>query len=237
MKKGSDKELTERLTAALSSYPIRDDKHPLADLPKDRLHDALCWTLGNPERSDLVKQFAKFIDVSVQAMRGYLSDSTTVTSARLAQIVDWAARVQVLNQSNYVDELINDTYTPMLGLGATEQERYDMGYRLFVSNLFGLTPIDLEKIKRLELIRAALTCSAEELDALTATVRLMPTQRMGYPANPITNDGATMSGAAAEVLPYALESIERELPPLEEWAQSSVKWAKANKAKPLDIPF
>lgn len=46
-----------------------------------------------------------------------------------------------------------------------------------------------------------------------------------------------MSGAAAEVLPYALESIERELPPLEEWAQSSVDWAKANKVKPLDIPF
>lgn len=237
MQKGSDKELTERLTAALSSYPIRDDNHPLADLPKDRLHDALCWTLGNPERSDLVKQFAKFIDVSVQAMRGYLSDSTTVTSARLAQIVDWAARVQVLNQSNYVDELINDTYTPMLGLGATEQERYDMGYRLFVSNLFGLTPIDLEKIKRLELIRAALTCSAEELDALTATVRLMPTQQMGYPTKPIVNDNTTMSGAAVEVLPNVLESIDRELPPLEEWAQSSVDWAKANKVKPLDIPF
>lgn len=237
MKKGSDKELTERLTAALSSYPIRDDKHPLADLPKDRLHDALCWTLGNPERSDLVKQFAKFIDVSVQAMRGYLSDSTTVTSARLAQIVDWAARVQVLNQSNYADELINATDTPMFGFEATEQKRYDMGYRLFISNLFGLTPIDLEKIKRLELIRAALTCSAEELDALTATVGLMPTQQMGYPTKPIVNDNTTMSGAAVEVLPNVLESIDRELPPLEEWAQSSVDWAKANKVKPLDIPF
>ena len=241
MQKGSDKVLTERLTAALSGYPIRDDKHPLADLPKDRLHDALCWTLGDSKRSDLVTHFAKFIDVSVQSMRGYLNDSTTVTNVRLAQIADWAARVQVMNESNYADELINATDTPMFGFEATEQERYDMGYRLFISNLFGLTPIDLEKIKRLELIRAALTCSTEELDALTATVRLMPTQRPtqrgGYPVNPIMNEGATMSAAAVEVLPYALESIERELPPLEEWAQSSVEWAKANKAKPLDIPF
>ncbi|MGO5360084.1 hypothetical protein ACTQY7_02530 [Collinsella sp. LCP19S3_G12] len=237
MQKGSDKELTERLAAALSSYPIRDDRHPLADQPKDRLYDALCWTLGDSKRSDLVNHFADFIGVSVQAMRGYLNDSTAVTNARLAQIADWAAKIQVLNESNYADELINDTDTPMFGFEATEQERYDMGYRLFISNLFGVTPIDLEKIKRLELIRAALTCSTEELDALTATVRLMPTQRGGYPANPITNESATMSRAAVEVLPYALESIERELPPLEEWAQSSVEWAKANKAKPLDIPF
>lgn len=237
MRKDSDKELTERLAKALSGYPIRDDRHPLADLPKDRLHDALCWTLGDSERSELVKHFAEFIGVSPQAMRGYLSDSTAVTSARLAQIADWAAKIQVLNESNYADELINATDTPMFGFEATEQKRYDMGYRLFISNLFGLTPIDLEKIKRLELIRAALTCSTEELDALTATVRLMPTQRMGYPANPITNEGATMSGAAVEVLPYALESIDRELPPLEEWAQSSVEWAKANKVKSLDIPF
>lgn len=237
MQKGSDKELTERLAAALSGYPIRDDRHPLADLPKDRLHDALCWTLGDSERSELVKHFAEFIGVSVQAMRGYLNDSTDITNIRLAQIADWAARVQVRTETNYADELINDTDTPMLGFEATKQERYNMGYRLFISNLFGLTPIDLEKIKRLELIRAALTCSTEELDALTATVRLMPTQRMGYTANPITNEGATMSGAAVQVLPYALKSIERELPPLEEWAQSSVKWAKANKVKPLDIPF
>lgn len=237
MRKDSDKELTERLAKALSGYPIRDDRHPLADLPKDRLHDALCWTLGDSERSELVKHFAEFIGVSPQAMRGYLSDSTAVTSARLAQIADWAAKIQVLNESNYADELINATDTPMFGFGATEQKRYDMGYRLFISNLFGLTPIDLEKIKRLELIRAALTCSTEELDALTATVRLMPTQRMGYPANPITNEGATMSEAAVEVLPYALESIDRELPPLEEWAQSSIEWAKANKVKSLDIPF
>lgn len=237
MQKGSDKKLTERLANALSGYPIRDDRHPLADLPKDRLHDALCWTLVDSERSELVKHFAEFIGVSAQAMRGYLNDSTGITNVRLAQIADWAARAQVMNESNYADELINDTDTPMLGFEATKQERYNMGYRLFISNLFGLTPIDLEKIKRLELIRAALTCSTEELDALTATVRLMPTQRMGYPTNPITNEGATMSGVAVEVLPYALESIERELPPLEEWAQSSVKWAKANKVKPLDIPF
>ena len=237
MQKGSDNVLTERLTAALSGYPIRDDKHPLADLPKDRLHDALCWTLGDSKRSDLVTHFAKFIDVSVQSMRGYLNDSTTVTNVRLAQIADWAARVQVMNESNYADELINATDTPMFGFEATEQERYGMGYRLFISNLFGLTSIDLEKIKRLELIRAALTCSAEELNALTATVRLMPSQRSGYPANPIANEDATMSAAAVEVLPYALESIDRELPPLEEWAQSSVDWAKANKVKPSDIPF
>lgn len=237
MQKGSDKELTERLTTALSGYPIRDDRHPLADQPKDRLYDALCWTLGDSKRSDLVKHFAEFIGVSVQAMRGYLNDSTDITNVRLAQIADWAARVQVQIDTNYADELINATDTPMFGFEATKQERYDMGYRLFISNLFGLTTIDLEKIERLELIRAALTCSAEELDALTATVRLMPTQRMSYPANPITNEGATMSGAAVEVLPYALESIKRELPPLKEWAQSSVKWAKANKAKPLDIPF
>ena len=237
MQKGSDKELTERLTAALSGYPIRDDRHPLADLPKDRLHDALCWTLGDSERSDLVNHFAEFIGVSVQSMRGYLSDSTTITNVRLAQIADWAARVQVMNQSNYADELINDTDTPMFGFGATEQERYDMGYQLFISNLFGLTPIDLAKIKRLELIRAALTCSVEELDALTATVRLMPTQCGGYLANPIANEGVTMSAAAVDTLPHVLESIHRELPPLEEWAQSSVDWAKANKVKPLDIPF
>lgn len=237
MRKDSDKELTEQLAKALSGYPIRDDRHPLADLPKDRLHDALCWTLGDSERSELVKHFAKFIGVSAQAMRGYLNDSTSITNVRLAQIADWAARAQVMNESNYADELINATDTPMFGFEATEQKRYDMGYRLFISNLFGLTPIDLEKIKRLELIRAALTCSTEELDALTATVRLMPTQRSDYPADPITNEGATMSGAAVEVLPYALESIDRELPPLEEWAQSSVKWAKTNKVKPLDIPF
>ena len=170
-------------------------------------------------------------------MRGYLNDSTAVTSARLAQIADWAAKIQVLNESNYADELINATDTPMFGFEATEQKRYDMGYRLFISNLFGLTPIDLEKIKRLELIRAALTCSTEELDALTATVRLMPTQQMGYPTKPIVNDNTTMSGAAVEVLPNVLESIDRELPPLEEWAQSSVDWTKANKVKPLDIPF
>ena len=52
MRKDSDKELTEQLTKALSGYPIRDDRHPLADLPKDRLYDALCWTLGDSKRSD-----------------------------------------------------------------------------------------------------------------------------------------------------------------------------------------
>ena len=65
----------------------------------------------------------------------------------------------------------------------------------------------------------------------------MPTQQMGYPTKPIVNDNTTMSGAAVKVLPNVLESIDRELPPLEEWAQSSVDWAKANKVKPLDIPF
>lgn len=238
MEQDKNQELQERLAAALSTYAPKDPKHPLADLPKDRLHDAIIWTLGDLTRATIVKHFAWGSDLTPQTIRSYLRDSRTVPTERLALIAHWAALTQTEPDTRYTDEIVNATNTPFLGWKATEQERYEMGYQLFISNLFGLTRIDLEKMKRLELIETALNCSTEELDALTAAARLMPRRYRDHFSDPIANnERMAMSEAALDVLPQLLKNIESYLPNLQEWAQSSIDWAEENKKKPLDIPI
>lgn len=238
MEQDKNQELQERLAAALSAHAPKDPKHPLADLPKDRLHDAIIWTLGDSARASIVKFFAWGSGLSDQTIRSYLRDSRGVTASGLAQIAHWAALAQTEPGTRYTEEIMNAANTPLLGWKATEQERYEMGYQLFISNLFGLTRIDLEKIKRLELIETALNCSTEELDALTAAARLMPRRYRDHFSDPIANsERLTMSEAALDVLPQLLNNIESYLPNLQEWAQSSIAWAEENKKEPLDIPF